>query len=484
MKISLLRELTLYRYRFIIGYGLCVVLVALMLFVDIASVPYGLKANEMSSAVASNSIDPFALKPTDIVNLPYYLLQKLSIFSLGLTTFSIRLPSILLACIGAVVLALTLNHWFKKNIALLTLLITTTSTAFIAMGRSGSANIIYVTILFVILLSAVELTSHARASFFWKILLTTAGLSLLYMPLGVYVIAALFISGLLHPHVRHQVRRTKWWQYMTLLLFIALLLSPLIASSFHDLSTIKSLFGVDSLRAKLSGQYLADSLSTLYRTFFGFNEPYVGRYIAPFFSLPMTFLIIFGLVRMVKDRHAARSYMMLVWLIVAIPLLIINPGQLSFIFVPCVILIAIGLETLLNEWYRIFPRNPYARLSALVPLTLIVLGIMAISVTRFFYGYYYSDISATFSPGLNETRQLLKPGVSTTLVVRSDQETFYDILRKQYPLLTVTSSPVKVAQQQIVSGTISSFRDDPPERILTSYYKTDAVVLRSYAPGQ
>ena len=92
MKPSLFRELTLYRYRYAVGYGLFIVFLLGMLLTDIGSVPSGISDSEMRSAVASNALNPFIPHASDVISLPYHLLQKLSISLLGLSPFSIRLP--------------------------------------------------------------------------------------------------------------------------------------------------------------------------------------------------------------------------------------------------------------------------------------------------------------------------------------------------------------------------------------------------------
>ena len=43
-------------------------------------------------------------------------------------------------------------------------------------------------------------------------------------------------------------------------------------------------------------------------------------------------------------------------------LALFNPDKLLICLVPAYLYMAIGIETLIGEWYRLFPRNPYARL--------------------------------------------------------------------------------------------------------------------------
>jgi len=481
MKPSILRELLLYRYRYVVGYALFVVFLFGLLLVDIGNVPGGISQSEMTSSVSSNSLNPLAPLASDVINLPYHLLQKLSIGLFGLSPLSIRLPSLILAFIAAIVLAVTLNQWFRKGIAILTLLIGTASVPFISMGRIGTAGVMYMLLLLIILLGAVKLTTKGRRTFVWKLVVASAGLLLFYMPLGIYAVLALMIAGIFHPHVRYQIKHTKPWQVLILILTAGVLLAPLIIAGLHDADTIQLLFGVDQIKEKLTISSMVGSVISIGKTLFLFNRPFTGEVVAPFFNLTFMFLIAFGLVRAIIDRHSARSYLLLIWLAISIPLLIFNPSQFALLFVPCLILMAVGLETFMREWYQLFPRNPYARLAALAPIFLITLGLVSIAATRYFYGYYYTDTSNTYHPELVAVRETVKPHVPTQLVVTSNQVAFYDILRSKYPQLSVVSpANAETKREQIVLARSGFSRPDVPTEIVTSHLANDAVLLRVY----
>lgn len=483
MKPSLLREITLYRYRYIVGYGLVVILLTVLLLTDISNVPSGIRDSEVASSIASNSLNPLSPRAADVINLPYHLLQKLSIGLFGLSPLTIRLPSIVLGFLACGLLAAALNLWFRKNIATVALLLAITSVPFISMARSGTSGVLYMVLLLLILLGAAKLTIEKRGVFFWKLLVVSAGLLLLYMPLGVYAVLTLLIAGVFHPHVRHQIKRTRWWQYVAVLLVGCILLAPIVIASVYDIGTFKQLFGIAELQSRLEPAALLASTISVLKTLFLFNKPHISDIITPFLSLPFMLLVLFGLVRTVIDRHAARSYLLHLWVIVSIPLLILNPSSFPLLFVPCMFLLAVGLETFMREWYQVFPHNPYARIGALVPLSLIVIGVVAVGMSRYFYGFYYTDTRNSYSPELYAVRQTIKPHVNTQLIVPTDQVAFYDILRSKYPLLSVTSpegAGNTGASEVVVLARSGSTHTDIPSKILTSSYKDDGVLLRVY----
>lgn len=143
---------------------------------------------------------------------------------------------------------------------------------------------------------------------------------------------------------------------------------------------------------------------------------------------------------------------------------------------------AVGLETFMREWYQLFPRNPYARLAALIPISLIALGMVSIAASRYFYGFYYTDTSTTFHPELSAVRQTVKPQVKTQLVVPPEQVAFYDILRSKYPQLSVSSpdSATNSTGEQIVLASAGGSTEETPRKIVASYFRDHDVLLRVY----
>lgn len=486
MRSSLLKEITLYRFRYLISYGLVIIFLAILLLTDINKVPDGLREAEIQSSIASNSLNLLAPIASDVINLPYHLFQKLSIGLFGLSPLSIRLPSIVIGFVSCLILGIALHLWFRRNIATIALLLATTSVPFVAMARSGTAAALYMLLLLVIMLGAALLTMRKQGTFIWKLLVIAAGALLLYMPLGFYAVATLMIAGVFHPHVRYQIKRTKWWQVIIIAVMIGLLLLPIILSSLDSTQTAMTLLGINELQSKLHFAALIESIISIFESLFMFHKPTLSDVITPFLSLTYTLLVLFGLVQSIIHRHAARSYLLHLWLLVSIPLLILNPTSFPLLFVPCMFLMAIGLETFMKEWYEVFPRNPYARIGALIPLSLIVLGMITVATSRYFYGFYYADTRDVYSTELSVVRQTLKPHVATELVVPKDQLGFYDILRSKYPLLTVSSSvaPEKEVGERIVLASSKVRINEIPDFIRTSMYSKDGVILRVYTDAR
>lgn len=351
------------------------------------------------------------------------------------------------------------------------------------MGRTGAPLIMVTVWTIILLLAATKLTTRSTRTFPWKMVALVSTILLLYTPLGIYPVIALLISGVLHPHVRHQIKRTKLWQAAIIVLLGAVLLAPLVTAAVVNPSILLVITGMDGFSFNLAA--LQASLLSLAKTFFSFSQSHVGVTIAPFITFPATALAIFGFLRVLKDRHAARSYMLLFWSIVVAIVVILDPSQTFLVFTPMILFLAIGVETLIREWYRLFPRNPYARVGALIPLSFIVLGALTISISRYFDGYLYTPDVKGFHAELPAVREALGNDTRSTkrLVVRAEQTAFYDLLRREYPRLTVSTSTVSdPTVRQVVLANAPEQLSKVPTAIITGPLQKEGVLVRVYGP--
>ncbi|HET6622852.1 MAG TPA: hypothetical protein VFG56_02875, partial [Candidatus Saccharimonadales bacterium] len=187
---------------------------------------------------------------------------------------------------------------------------------------------------------------------------------------------------------------------------------------------------------------------------FSVAAPSFGLRPEPLFGLPLLILIVLGILQIFRDNFSARAYVLIGWLAVFFVILSINADHVLDLFVPAVLLLAVGVETLLHEWYKLFPRNPYARIGAVIPLTILILGISISEVARYFDGYRYGvDYSNTnYSLALKPLRNQLNQSSnqSTYLIAPTDQLDFYKLLANRFDNLTVSDDYVPASSSQLV----------------------------------
>lgn len=424
----------LYRWRYVIGYSIIGLLLAGLLLFAGLYLPGGLSEAEMTSVIRSASLslsDPSSLA---LANLSYYALQA-GIFALfGISVFTIKLPSLILALLSAIGLILLLRRWFKPNIAVLASLIAITTGQFLFIAQYGTPSVLYIFWPIVLLLLGTQITRVKKMRFLWKILFAlAAGLSL-YTPLSVYTLLAVALAIIFHPHLRHAVRRLRKLRLIITVLIFLIVIAPLVW-----LITISPQLGITLLVGNVPSwpPDIGVNLVTILKQYFHFWAPSTTAVMTPVFGLGSALLILLGLYRLIRTRETTRSYLIIFWIVCLLPILIINPAFTSVMFVPSVLMLAAGLTSLIGYWYRLFPLNPYARIVGLIPIIVLIGGLIVSGVGRYIYGYHYGpQVAPLFSHDLK-----LLPKESKQLVVADNEYDFYTSIAHYQNDLTVTKKP-------------------------------------------
>lgn len=423
----------LYRWRYVIGYSLVGLILAGMLLFAGLYLPGGLSEQEINSVVIAHSLsfsDPGTLA---VPHLPYYLTQS-AIFSIfGVTTFTVKLLSLILALLSAIGFIILLRRWFKPNIAVLASLIAITTGQFLFIAQSGNPSILYIFWPTVLLLLGTQVTRVKKYRFMWKILFAiTAALSL-YSPLSIYPLIAILLAVALHPHLRTAVRRLSRFRLTIVSIVFLALIAPLIYLVSISPQLGLTLLGVPSTWPP---DIAANALQIL-RQYFLFWEPSATTVMTPVFGLGSALLIVLGLSRLIRTRETTRSYLIIIWMACLLPILLLNPDFTTVTFIPSILLLAAGLTSLIDYWYRLFPLNPYARVVGLVPIVILV-GVLIISgLARYAYGYHYSPtVAPLFSKDLT-----LIPKDTKELVVSPDEENFYNAVASFNETFKVVAKP-------------------------------------------
>jgi len=426
-------ELFYYRWRYFIGYGLVSIgLVIVLFFVGMYS-PGGITNQEMQSVIHSSSIDISNFSPHDIVNLPYYYLQSLFLLIFGVSTISIKLASIVLALITAIGVIILLRRWFSPGIGVLASLIAITTSQFLFIAQDGTPGILYILWPVWTLLLASFIARKSRHQTLYKILLFATIAFSLYTPLSIYVILALIIATTLHPHLRFLIGQLSRIKILIGLTTAVILLLPLIWAIIKSPALVLELLGIPQ-----SMPDILANLSLLSTQYFSFSNPGQSVLPTPFFGLGSILIIAFGLANILRNRSNAKSYVILSWIGLLIPIVILNPGDISITYLPLVLLLASGLRAILSYWYGLFPLNPYARIAGLIPIMVLIFVLVSSGVDRNIYGYRYDPIVA---PSFSKDLSLLPTGTNN-LVVTQNELAFYQAVSKYNQDISISTSPV------------------------------------------
>lgn len=435
-----LADILLYKWRYPLGYTLLAVLYITAITVAAIYIPGGLTQSEIDFVNLTNQLSSANLSSFAIPDLPLHLLQVLSFHLFGVSILSIKLPAIILSVISAIAIFFILKRWFKSSIAILSLIIMTTSAQLILIGQSATTEILQLTYTSLFLLCATLIIQKARFAHIWRIILAlTIGLSL-FTPYFWYINLGMLLVALLHPHPRHfllsKKHRLKWLPALAIftIIFAIIFYFASISSTFlRDISGI----------ATINFDLLANLKSLFYLYLSPTPVPIHGQ-LAPVINFGTLILVIFGLLKSSQQLHSARTFMTWSWLALSMALLIIDPKMISIITIPLFILLAIGLEALFYEWYKLFPRNPYARGTGLL-LIIILIGTITIGgISRYMSGYRYTpEVVNQFSTDIAIFR-VSATGQSTTLLATDSEKAVYEALsrhEKQRSITVVTEIP-------------------------------------------
>lgn len=418
----------LYRWRYQIGYIVATVILLLLLMISVFYAPGELTQAEIDTAVISGELSLSSPSTLTTLNLPYHLLQRASLSLFGVSIFSIKLPSALLALLAAIGMTLLLRKWVRYNVAVLASLIAITNGQFIFFAQDGTPQILYILLPAWILLAATHFFRQEGKVWLWSLTLgLLVGISL-HQPLGIYPVAALALVTLIHPRTRYLFKNIPKKQLLTASIPALLLIAPILYGVYLDTDLARSLIGVDFGQIDFSA-----SLQQLVAYFLPIGPTAINGQMMPIFSFGALGLMLLGALRLIKAKFAARSYIVGLWAITLIPVLLVSPSDYSsMLFVPSLLLIAFGVGYLLQSWYGLFPKNPYARIGGLIPLATLVVALMFSGAERYVYSYQYNpEVMKHFSSDLPIIRgELNKNDNISRFLVSKNEAPFYQLFTR------------------------------------------------------
>ena len=473
MKKIIISKLFLYRHRFVIGYVILTLAFVALLFGLPLIAQDGLSNAEMESATSSYHLSMEAPINGDLTDLPYKLLQKVSIRIFGLTPYAIKLPSILLGLVLGVLFILLLNRWFKNNVSLLASSFVVLSTPFLFLTGSGTPLIMLVFWPTLLLWLGSKIQGERRPkpiySFFFAISMALA----IFTPFMLYFALFCVIFVAFQPHLRFVVRSLPKLPLIITGLIISAGIATLVVNMINQPANIPELLASKDF---VFDGFFSNILNGLKPVFYWFGDA-DSIYLAPLIGLPVLSLALTGLFSTTKGFFASRNSIASVLIVFGVIITGLNPNAAIFLILPLSILVAHGLKYLLEKWYGLFPENPYARISALLPLTVLFGVIVIPSLLQYIYGYHYnSNVASKFDYSLEIIHKNLKDEV----LVARDNYDFYKILEdcsdiEVIPSLRNTNDKkIAVLRSQIENETYQL------SRIITSPMKENSDIIYLY----
>ena len=432
----------------------------------------GLSAGEIESATSSYYLGKNGILNGDLVDLPYRLLQKASIVIFGLSAYTIKLPSIIIGLLMGFLLILLLNRWFKNNVSLLASCLIILSTPFLFLAGSGTPLIMIVfwPILLLWLGSKIQGEKHPRPIYCFAFIL--AMLLSIFTPYMIYFAIFCVIFVLLQPHLRFVLKSLPKVPLIICILIALAGFSMLGISIYHHPEILSELFFSKNFQIGDFFKNIGIGLSRM----FSWHSSLEGVFLAPLISLPTFALALIGLFSTTKGFFASRNSIATILIVFCLIITGFNPDAIIFFILPFSILVAHGVKYLLEKWYGLFPENPYARISALLPLT-ILFGLMILpGLLQYYYGYRYNpNVVDEFSDNLT----IIRKNLTNEHLLVSENYDFYKILEAKTDI-EVISEPDGSEKITVLGKPSEKLEQYDLERIITSPKRDNSDILYLY----
>lgn len=432
----------------------------------------GLSEAEMNSATSSYYLGKNGILNGDLVDLPYRVVQKFSIMLFGLSAYSVKLPSILAGLALGLMLILLLNRWFKSNVSLLISCLIVLSTPFLFLAGSGTPLIMIVLWPTILLWLGSKIQGEKRPKPLYSFVFAIAMLLSIFTPYMVYfaVFCVFFVA--FQPHLRFIIKDLPKLPLTIVGLIIIAGFAVLGISIYHHPGTILQLIAADGFEIS----HFFPNIAKGFAPVFAWHSTMEGVFLSPLLSLPCFALGLIGLFSTTKGFFASRNSIASMLLVFTVIITGFNPYAVVFVILPFSILMAHGLKYILEKWYGLFPENPYARISALLPLT-VLFGIMIIpGLLQYIYGYRYNpNVADSFSNNVAIIRQNLS---DQTLFVRENYD-FYKILEASTDLKIVDK--IEEKKDVAVLGSLGESQGNYNlSQIITSPRRDDSDIIYLY----
>ena len=376
----------LYKNRFIIGYILLAAsFLTLILFAPKIALT-GLSTSEITSATASQNLNLRSIFDGQLVDLPYRLLQKTVFKFIGITTYSVIIPSIIIGGFLGFFLILLLNRWFKNNTAIIASIIAVLSSNFLFLVSNGTPLIMVVFWPTLLLWLGSKVQGKERPAPIWSFIFAFALFLSSFTPYMIYLIILILIYTILHPHLRFTIKNLPRLPFILVSLFILIGFGFMGFIFLQHPETIKPLLYSGDF--KLSTYF--NNLKQAFLPFFTWHGVIESIFLAPQISLPATFIAIIGLVSTFKGFFASRNSIAIFLIIFTILISGFHTDYAVLLILPFTILIAHGLRYIIYKWYNLFPENPYAKLFGVIPITIFLFTMITSDLSHFISGYRYA----------------------------------------------------------------------------------------------
>ncbi len=394
--INTLDNFITYRHRHRIGLSALFLVAATFLFWRISTLPAGLSNTEAIGLLHSSELSNIIDNP---INWHYNLLQYLVLQITNNPMLAARLPSAIYAAAGLTIFYYLIKTWHRPRIAVATTLLMASSSWFLGYARFGSDAIVapVVAVAIFALLTWFRHT-HRTDRITMLLLAVMIGVSF-YTPFS-GALALLAMAYFRQPLMR-LFRNMDGVSVSSLTTALFIVLLPLVVSLIKNPNIIAYLLGYHPNQALEFSAVPLNIIDTFAHIFWrsktAFEFHLANLSMLDLFTTTMTAL---GLYYYEHQSEQLRSKFLIVSILSCMFLVSVSGNQSGYaLLVPFVyFFVTTGLITLIAQWHHIFPKNPFARAIAILPVGVIILTVVHHHAIRYFVAWNQNgNTRSTFS---------------------------------------------------------------------------------------
>ena len=380
--------------RILISFFVCTLIISVLWIGQTTLLP-GLSTNEVAQAASSQTLHQIINNP---IGLPHKVLQfstqQLLPGPLGVRSASALLGAITLGCFFYV-----LKHWYSSRIAILGTLTLGTSSWFLNIGRLGTDASMY--FLLFIAIACVTWIRKSHASILSLLVSAFVVTILLYVPGMIWIVIPAVLWQIIQ--LADRLEKHNPFLLTAISILIILALAPIGWTLFKQPDLVKTYFGIPHTLPTLDvvgKNFLNIPVQLFYQ---GPNNPEIWLGRLPLLNIFSTAMFAIGLYAYAKKRRLDRTWFTLFVFIFGGALVSIQGPVTTSILTPFIyLMVAAGIALLLQQWFTVFPRNPFARTIGTVLMTLVVLIASYNGLHQYFIAWPNApETKAVFSQKIN-----------------------------------------------------------------------------------
>lgn len=311
--------------------------------------------------------------------VPTYILFKLHVNSIGI----FRAVSAVMAALSVMGCFFVLREWYSIRVAILGTWLYMTSAWILHIGRLATPEATFLLIMpFVWAVLWLYFTTLHKTALAILAILTAV---CFYIPGFIWLIV--IISVWQHKRIWKEIKNVPIWSRVVCASLMVIILLPLARAVFLHPSVSLEVLGLP--RHLPSLQLLWHNLIFTPVSFILF-APYdpvrwLGR--LPLLDIFCIIMAIFGAYSLRFHLKLVRTHMLIGGGIILFILVVLGGIPVTVLFLPLFILIADGIAFLLQQWFTVFPKNPFAHVVATTVMSLAVLFVSYYHINQYFIAW-------------------------------------------------------------------------------------------------